>query len=235
LDITDATATQSTIRKLNPDTIIHAAAANPGKDEESMWAVNYEATKSIAEVAGDLDIRLVFVSTDIVHNGSNAPYTDDASANPINAYGKSKAAGEDAVLSICKRAIVTRTSLIYGLEKIDRGTDGFKKTLASGGELTLFSDVMRQPVWIDSLCNAICLLAFERTSEVGTINIAGTQVISRADFALKMLRHWQVSTDSNIKLSSGQTFESLPMDCTMQLHRAQSLGMELPGVDAVLG
>ncbi len=237
LDLTDRAATHSTIRRLNPDVIIHAAAANPGHDESTMWAVNSEATKSIAGIAGELNSRLVFISTDIVHCGQHAPYADDAPAKPINAYGQSKAAGEATVLASCNRAIVTRTSLIYGLEHIDRGTAGFRKTLEAGNELTLFDDVLRQPVWIDSLCNAICLLAFDRTDETGTINLVGNQVLSRADFALKMLRHWKVSTDNstnNIKLASARSIEGLPLDCTMHLHRARGLGIQLPGVDSVL-
>lgn len=234
LDITDARATQETIHNLKPDVIIHAAAANPGQNEDAMWAVNCDATKTIAVIAGDLDIRLLFVSTDIVHNGLLAPYADNAIASPLNTYGKSKTAGEEAALSNCKRAIVARTSLIYGLEQIDRGTHGFKNTLASGDELTLFDDVMRQPVWIDSLCHAICSLAFERTTETGTINLAGNQSISRADFAIKMLHYWNVPIDTNIKLASGQSIPGLPLDCTMQLHRAKALGIELPGVDTVL-
>ena len=198
-----------------------------------MWAVNFEATQSLARIAGELGIRMVFISTDIVHNGSDAPYADDAIADPLNAYGRSKAAGEEATLANCKNAIVARTSLIYGLEQIDRGTAGFIKKLAAGEALTLFQDVLRQPVWIDSLCRAIGLLAFERTVETGTINLAGDQVMSRADFALKMLRHWGVNSD-NINLTSGRSIEGLPLDCTLQLERATGLGIDLPGVDAVL-
>ena len=233
LDITDPVTSVNTIHKAHPDVIVHAAAANPGHDEATMWAVNFEATKSLARIAGELGIRMVFISTDIVHNGSDAPYADDATADPLNAYGRSKAAGEEATLANCKNAIVARTSLIYGLEQIDRGTAGFIKKLAAGEALTLFQDVLRQPVWIDSLCRAIGLLAFERTVETGTINLAGDQVMSRADFALKMLRHWGVNSD-NINLTSGRSIEGLPLDCTLQLERATGLGIDLPGVDAVL-
>ena len=233
LDITDPVTSVNTIHKAHPDVIVHAAAANPGHDEATMWAVNFEATKSLARIAGELGIRMVFISTDIVHNGSDAPYADDAIADPLNAYGRSKAAGEEATLANCKNAIVARTSLIYGLEQIDRGTAGFIKKLEAGEALTLFQDVLRQPVWIDSLCRAIGLLAFERTVEIGTINLAGDQVVSRADFALKMLRHWGVNSD-NINLTSGRSIEGLPLDCTLQLERATGLGIDLPGVDAVL-
>ena len=235
LDITDTKATEQVILHRRPDVIIHAAAANPGNDEDTMWAVNCEATKSIAEAAGKLDTRLIFVSTDIVHNGRNAPYNDSATASPINAYGKSKAAGEDAVLTLCRRAAVTRTSLIYGLQKMDRGTAGFVQAMKSGQPLNLFTDVMRQPVWIDSLCSAICHLAFVETDETGIVNVAGDQRISRADFAMKMLEFWgETDNSDNITLTSGAAIDGLPLDCTMRFDRASALGIDLPGVDAVL-
>lgn len=234
VDITDTQAVKASVLEVNPDVIIHAAAANPGNDDAAMWAVNLEASKSIAEVAAELGCRVVFISTDIVHNGQFPPYSDDASADPQNTYGQSKAAGEQAILTICSRAIVTRTSLIYGLDQMDRGTANFIHTLKSTGTLTLFNDVMRQPVWIDSLCNAVCQLAFEHTEESGTINVAGNQAVSRADFALKMLHYWGISRNADIQIKSGFGIPGLPIDCTMQLSRATALGFSLPGVDAVL-
>jgi len=234
LDISDSCATRAAIHRIKPDVIIHAAAANPGCDDKDMWSVNYDATKSIAALANELDCRLIFISTDIVHNGLNAPYADDARAHPINEYGRSKAAGEQALPRTSSQAIVVRTSLIYGLEQIDRGTAGFLRTLKSQQNLRLFTDVLRQPVWIDALCNAICLLAFEHTGQTGTINVAGKQILSRADFALKMLRFWGESDTSSVNFISGHGIPGLPLNCSLSLARAESLGFNLPGVDDVL-
>jgi dTDP-4-dehydrorhamnose reductase len=152
----------------------------------------------------------------------------------VNAYGRSKAAGEEAVLSLCDSAIVARTSLIYGLEEIDRGTQGFINALKAGQKLNLFTDVLRQPVWIDSLCDAICLLAFDQTQELGTINIAGDQVLSRAAFAARMLEYWGESAAANINQASARDIPGIPLDCTMRFDRARALGIALPGVDEVL-
>lgn len=232
LDITDAEATRNALLQFAPDVIIHAAAANPGCSDDEMWAVNAGATNVISEIAATLNSRLVFVSTDIVHNGACAPYPDNAAPDPINAYGKSKAAGESAVLSY-PRGVVARTSLIYGLEQMDRGTAGFVDALTNGRQLTLFDNVLRQPVWIDSLCHALCALAFEQTAETGVINVAGEQPLSRADFGRKMLHHWQAPNTDTIQIASAG--DGVPLDCRMHLDRARALGFALPGVDEVLG
>lgn len=232
LDITDNEATRKCLSQLAPDVIIHAAAANPGCSDDEMWAVNADTTTAITEIATDLNSRLVFVSTDIVHNGAHAPYADTAAPDPINAYGKSKAAGEGVVLSYA-RGVVVRTSLIYGLQQIDRGTAGFVDALTNGRQLTLFDNVVRQPVWIDALCNALCTLAFEKTAETGVINVAGEQALNRADFGRKMLHHWRAPNTDTIQVANA--VDGVPLDCRMQLDRARKLGFAVPGVDEVLG
>ena len=156
LDLRNRTAVRQIITKLEPQAIIHAAAINPGQgDAEAMQQINSNGSRYVAEAAVAVGARLVCVSTDVVHSGQNAPYTDEAVPTPINDYGRSKAAGEAAVHEVDPSAAIARTSLIYGLERMDRGTAGFIKRLESGQTLKLFSDVIRQPVWVESLAEAL--------------------------------------------------------------------------------
>jgi len=100
--------------------IIHAAAANPGSKDAEMNTVNHLATASIGKFSREIGARLVAVSSDMVFSGDDAPYDDQS--QPINEYGRTKAAGEAAVMDY---AALVRTSLIYGLELMDRSTAGF--------------------------------------------------------------------------------------------------------------
>lgn len=236
VDITDAESLQASILSAAPTAIIHAAAANPGSDETSMDAVNHGATALVAKLAAQHDIRLVVVSTDVVHNGMDAPYADNAIAEPLegNVYGHTKWLGEQAVLSSGARAVVARTSLIYGLDQIDRGTEGFMARLQSGQPLALFDDVIRQPVWVESLAIALCELAVHQTAETGLINIAGQEPLSRAQFGMRLLTHWGVDTADQVTLCSGHGIAGLPMDLRLRLDRANRLGYTLPGVSDVL-
>ncbi len=143
-DIADRDATLTAVVSLRPSVIIHAAAINPGQgDDDTMWRVNVTGSRNVAEAAVAVGARLVAVSTDVLHDGTAGPYTDDAPPTPINAYGRSKAEGEAAVLEIDPSAVAVRTSLMYGLDEMDRGTAGFAERLTNGETVRLFSDVLR--------------------------------------------------------------------------------------------
>lgn len=235
LDITDKSAVCQLIGMLKPDAIIHAAACNPGARHEQMDAVNNLGTSHVACAAARTGARLVAVSTDIVHDGSQAPYADDAVPSPSNPYGTSKALGEQAVMEQCPDAIVARTSLIYGLKQIDRGTAGFVDRVRSGQILSLYTDVIRQPIWVESLARALRTLALEQTRVTGLLNLVGSQAMSRADFGLAMLKHWGVSVPAAQlqRVRAGQR-PGIALDCRMRIDRARALGLALPGVDEVL-
>nr|WP_257790417.1 sugar nucleotide-binding protein [Granulosicoccus antarcticus] len=84
--------------KYRPDAVIHAAAINPGVDDDKL-NTNETMAARVAEAAKAVGSRLIVVSSDIVHAGASLPYSDDARPDPINAYGQSKAAAEAAALA----------------------------------------------------------------------------------------------------------------------------------------
>ena len=237
LDLTNRGEVQRTVAKIKPDAIIHAAAINPGKgDEQLMMHVNVDGSRYVAEAAVAVGARLVHVSTDVVHDGKHAPYADDAPPSPLNAYGRSKAAAEAAVIEVAPQAAIVRTSLIYGLEKMDRGTEGFVARLNAGEKLVLFDDVIRQPVWVDSLAGA--LLKLVNLDFSGTLNVAGRQALTREDFARRMLQWWGVDAQALGNIESGKAADissTIPLDLRLSVSKAeQLLQMRRPGVDEVI-
>lgn len=235
LDVSDRSAVRRVVNKLKPTVIIHAAAVNPGQgDDETMWQVNALGSDHVAEGAREVDSRLLAISTDIVHDGTHGPYDDAASANPLNHYGRSKAAGESAVLARAPDAAVVRTSLMYGLDEMDRGTAGFAERIRRGERQALFSDVLRNPIRVDTL--AVALLRLVETAYSGTLNIAGRQVLSRDEYGRRMLEYWGVATDGLLEATrAADISSSIPLDLRLRIDRAeQLLGMDLAGVDTVL-
>jgi dTDP-4-dehydrorhamnose reductase len=235
LDLTDEVAVPQTIRRIQPDAIIHAAAVNPGRgDADLMAKVNTHGAQLVAQAAVEVGARLVHVSTDVVHDGRTPPYHDDAPPTPLNAYGKSKAAAEKVVLEVCPAAAIARTSLIYGLDVMDRGTAGFMERLERGEELMLFNDVWRQPVWVETLVTA--LLKLVNLEYSGLLNVVGEQALTREAFGRQMLAYWGIG--SMAAISSGRAADisaAIPLDIRMTTDRArQVLHMDLPGVDTVL-
>lgn len=236
LDITQRNQVLDVILAEKPDAIIHAAACNPGGDATRMQRVNHLGSENVALAARRADCRLVAVSSDTVFSGENAPYADDAESNPLpdNPYAVSKAHAENAILEVCPEAIIVRTSLIYELDTMDRGTRGFVERMQRGEPLKLFNDVLRQPVLAAELSASLLRFASEFADESGTVNVAGTQSLSRADFGLKLMDYWQVDYQGRVELISGEGIAGLPMDLTMRLERANALGLSLSGVSNAL-
>ena len=236
LDITDEVAVAKLIERLAPNAIIHTAAANPGTPEATMMRINRDGSKNIAAAAAKIGARLVHVSTDAVHSGNNAPYANDAFPSPVNPYGQSKAAAEAVVRQATPNAAIVRTSLIYGLQEMDRGTAGFAQRLQRGESLALFHDVIRQPVWVDALVEALLKLAFERRDFAGTLNIAGRQILSREAFGRRMLAWWNIGYEKMISsASAAELGVKTPLDLRLDISKGESLlQMSFPGVDEVL-
>lgn len=235
LNLIDRAEVLALIKKIAPKAIIHTAAINPGQgNPQQMMKVNGDGAGYVAEAAAAVGARLVHVSTDMVFDGKNAPYNDDAPPLPVNDYGRSKAAGEARVMKAYPQAAIARTSLIYGLEEMDRGTAGFVERLNRGETLTLFTDVIRQPVWVDSL--AAALLKLVEIDFAGALNVAGSQPVTRQEFGRRMLAYWQV--DAWERVASGRAAEisaAIPLDLRLSVERAeQLLQIPLPGVDEVL-
>ena len=236
MDIAQHAAVRELVEAIKPTAVVHAAALNPGQGSgEQMFRVNAEGARNVAEAAVAVGARLVAVSTDIVHDGTAGPYADDAPAAPINAYGRSKAAGEEAVIEVDPSAAVVRTSLMYGLDEMDRGTASFAQRLASGETLSLFSDVMRNPVHVEVLADA--LLRLTEMEYTGLLNVAGAQAMSREEFGRTMLAYWGVEREGLIRgVRATDVSDSIPVDVRLDSTRAEELlSMTFPGVDEVLG
>lgn len=237
VDIQDRASVMDIVRSHKPDAIIHCAACNPGGSDTDMFAVNEHGTGNIADAASESRCRLVAVSSDTVFNGQGAPFSDDAAASPLleNIYAVSKARGEALIRTRAPSAAIVRTSLIYGTDKIDRGTEGFANRLASGQTLKLFNDVIRQPVDCRSLSSNLCALALKHTNENGFINIMGNEALSRYDFGVRMLDYWGIDYNDRLEAVSGVGIAGLPIDLRVTMDRAMQLALPTPGLTEVLG
>jgi len=236
LDVRDRRAVLRLIADLSPQAIIHTAAANTNRPEALMMPVNRDGSRHVAEGAARVGARLVHLSTDALHDGLHAPYADNAPPSPITPYGRSKVAAEAAVLAAKPDAVLVRTSLIYGLREMDRGTTSFVRRLRAGQTVTLFCDQIRQPIWVETLSEALLRLALEETAFAGTLNIAGRQSLSREAFGRRMLARWGVAGEGRIRVGRAADLPThAPLDLRLTVAAAESLlGMTFPGVDAVL-
>jgi dTDP-4-dehydrorhamnose reductase len=121
LDITDANAVATAIRDAAPSIVVNAAAytaVDKAEENESQaMLVNKTGAANLASAANDIGAGVIHISTDYVFDGeANEAYRPGDATNPINAYGRTKLAGEVAVSSACARHLIVRTSWVYSDE-----------------------------------------------------------------------------------------------------------------------
>ena len=105
---------------------------------------------------------------------------------------------------------------------------------AAGESLTLWQDVLRQPMEIAALTNALADLV-RRPDIEGVLNVAGDDAVSRADFALALLAYWNVAVDTaSVAFVSLGAQDAVPIDLRLDCGRARSLGLATPGVWSII-
>lgn len=159
-DMTDSALVDRVLGQIDPDVIVNCAAYTNVDGCESAEAlatrVNGEGPGTLARVAQALDATLVHLSTDYVFDGSKTtPYTEEDIPGPQSAYGRSKLAGERAILgSGLEKFFIVRTSWLYG-----PGGKNFVETIlhlaAQRDELRIIADQVGTPTFTDDLADAI--------------------------------------------------------------------------------
>lgn len=123
LDITDKSAVERVISKINPDAVIHCAgwtAVDAAEDEakrELVHRINVDGTKFIADACKAIDCKMLYLSTDYVFDGKGeTPWQPDCKDyDPLNVYGQSKLDGELAVCNTLKKFFIVRIAWVFGL------------------------------------------------------------------------------------------------------------------------
>lgn len=118
LDLLDDTAVTAALDAARPRFVIHSAAERrpdiSERDPEKTRRLNVEATGRLARWCAAQGAWMLYLSTDYVFDGEQPPYEIDAATRPLNAYGQSKLAGEEAIRDVTADAAVLRVPILYG-------------------------------------------------------------------------------------------------------------------------
>jgi dTDP-4-dehydrorhamnose reductase len=161
LDITAPRLLEQFFSAQNIDVLINCAgytAVDRAEDEPDMARlINHKAVENLVQVCKKFDIYLIHISTDYVFDGKNSrPYREDDKPDPASSYGKSKLAGEEALMSCLENGMIIRTSWLYS----SFGNNFVKTILKKGtekGELNVVSDQVGCPTYARDL--AVIILA----------------------------------------------------------------------------
>ena len=192
-DLTDVEDMTDFIRSKNPDAVIHCAAytaVDKAEDEpELAMQVNGEATEIIAKVCRDIDAKMIYISTDYVFPGDgDKPYEINDEKNPSNAYGRSKLAGEEAVLKYLEKYFIVRISWVFGLNG-----KNFIKTMLRLSEVKDKLKVVNDQIGSPTL--ARLLVDMVQTDKYGIYHATNEGYCSWAEFADEIFHQAGASTN----------------------------------------
>jgi len=200
-ELSDPAGLRRLVTESGPQIIVNAAAYNAVDRAESETdlasAINARAPEVLAESARALGVALIHYSSDYVFNGDkSAPYTEADPPAPINFYGQSKLAGEEAIRSIGGSYLIFRTSWVFSTR---RGSFVTKVLQWSRRfpELRIVNDQIGSPSWARMLAEATGhVLAQGRDHPVawiaeraGLYHLGGTGEASRFDWARAILKY----------------------------------------------
>lgn len=203
MDITNSEEVTETIKKVNPDVVVHCAAwtavdlAEESENKEKVMAINVGGTENIARVCRELDCKMVYISTDYVFDGyGTRPWEEDCKDYaPLNVYGESKLMGEKVVSLNLEKYFIVRIAWVFGVNG-----NNFIKTMLKVGKkfdtLKVVNDQIGTPTYTYDLSRL--LVDMIETNKYGYYHATNEGgYISWYDFACEIFKQAGYKTKVN--------------------------------------
>lgn len=190
MDITDAKSVSKVIRENTPDAVVHCAAytaVDAAEDNVDLCRkINAEGTQNIATVCKELDIKMVYISTDYVFDGEGErPWEPDDERMPLNVYGQTKYEGELAVQNTLDKYFIVRIAWVFGVNG-----KNFIKTMLNLGKtresLTVVNDQFGSPTYTYDLAGL--LVDMVETDKYGIYHATNEGICTWYEFACEIFR-----------------------------------------------
>lgn len=203
MDITNSEEVNETIKKVNPDVVVHCAAwtavdlAEESENKEKVMAINVGGTENIARVCKELDCKMVYISTDYVFDGyGTRPWEEDCKDYaPLNVYGESKLMGEKVVSLKLEKYFIVRIAWVFGVNG-----NNFIKTMLKVGKkfdtLKVVNDQIGTPTYTYDLSRLLVdMIETDKYGYYHATNEGG--YISWYDFACEIFKQAGYKTKVN--------------------------------------
>jgi dTDP-4-dehydrorhamnose reductase len=187
LDVSAAEDVARVLDGARPDAVIHAGAFTnvdaAERDREQAQAINADGTANLARACAARGIRLVYLSTEYVFDGTAGPYRETDPVCPQGWYAQTKLAGEQAVTAAGGNWAIGRTTVVYGYAQHVRANFvlWLVGQLREGKRVRIVEDQIGSPTLAENLAEMVIALAKSDVS--GIFNTAGADVLSRLDFS----------------------------------------------------
>ena len=188
MDITDAAACEKVIKEAKVDAVIHCAAytaVDAAEDNTELCRkINAEGTENIVKVCRELNIKMMYFSTDYVFNGKgDRPWKTDDERSPLNVYGQTKYEGELAVENSLEKYFILRIAWVFGVN----GKNFIKTMLRLGkekGAVSVVNDQIGSPTYTADL--AVLAVDMIQTDKYGTYHATNEGLCSWYEFACQI-------------------------------------------------
>ncbi len=229
---------QFPFNETRPEAVIHCAALSTRRDCEAdplrARAVNVDASLRLAKSAREHGARFVFISTDLVFDGSDAPYREEDAVSPISLYAETKAEAERAVLSGNPESYIIRTALMYGNGPGGKPGSFLKWTvgaLRTGEPLSLYENQYRTPLYAPDVPRLIALL-LTRDAAPGIYHAAGPDRLSRLEIGRRVAVAFNLPDRHIIPARVDRPAHTAAIDdCSLSTSKAEALGMRFTSLD----
>ena len=185
IDLTIFNDLKKLFRDTKPTAVIHTAAfSDPNfcqEDRDTSYRINTEAAINIAGFCGDLEIPCLFISSDLVFDGLNPPYSEEDEPSPLNIYGEHKLMAEIGMKNRCASVVICRVPLMFGTsgQTASSFLQPLLRQMELGIEVSLFVDEFRTPLSGNNAVEGL-MIALERLPDV--VHLGGLERISRYEF-----------------------------------------------------
>jgi dTDP-4-dehydrorhamnose reductase len=209
IDLSQPESIRGILKAARPTIILNATAYTNVDRAESepdlAMAINARAPGVIAEVASEMHAVLIHFSTDYVFDGAKgSPYTESDPPNPLNIYGKSKQAGEQAIAQMDGNYLILRTSWVYSLRRTNFVTNVLEWSRQQR-TLRIVTDQIGNPTWARMLAETTALLLSKAGNDPmewirerkGIYHLAGSGFASRFEWARAIL-HFDPNREEQI-------------------------------------
>ena len=190
MDITDAAKVEQVIKESEVEAVIHCAAytaVDAAEDNaELCHKINAEGTENIAKVCKELDLKMIYISTDYVFNGEGTrQWEPDDEREPLNVYGQAKYEGELAVEKYLEKYYIVRIAWVFGVNG-----KNFIKTMLNlsetHDELSVVNDQIGSPTYTYDLTKL--LVDMVETDKYGRYHATNEGLCTWYEFATEIFR-----------------------------------------------
>jgi dTDP-4-dehydrorhamnose reductase len=240
VDLTNRQAVRTFFEPLQPESIIHCAAATDvdwcEDHPELAEQVNVQASSFLAEIAHELNARFVYISTDSVFDGKRGNYSETDQPAPGSVYAKSKWRGEQEVLRRHSSPLIVRVN-IYGWNAQPKHSlaEWVLDEIRAGKQVRGFADVYFCPLLANDLAEVLLTMLDRGFS--GLYHVVSSERISKYDFVRRVALTFNLGMDcvEPISILAAKLRAPRPIDPSLSTEKIRvALGRPMPDVDTGL-